>query len=149
MKMISELLDSDNPPTLTLKPRPGILSIVKIRSRMRALPGLSGSRREAALGLLYLWHDHWPAAHDVAQAHEGEPDFDLLHAIGHRREGDYENSIYWFRAAGKHPAFSRPGKKWDPEAFVRAVQAKPEDPALRAAQAEEMKTFFAWLTAKA
>ena len=42
-------------------------------------------------------------AHRIAQAHEGEPLFDWLHALCHRIEGDHGNAAYWYRRAGKAP----------------------------------------------
>ena len=55
-----------------------------------------------------LWHtgrDEWSTAHDIAQAHEGNPLFDWLHALLHRQEGDMGNAAYWYRRAGR-PVFS-------------------------------------------
>ena len=45
-------------------------------------------------------NDTWAVAHDVAQAHEGEPVFDAMHALCHRIEGDDGNAAYWDRRAG-------------------------------------------------
>lgn len=39
-------------------------------------------------------------AHEIAQAHEGEPLFDAIHALVHRIEGDHANAAYWDRRAG-------------------------------------------------
>jgi hypothetical protein len=44
--------------------------------------------------------DAWKAAHELAQAHEGEPRYDRLHALCHRIEGDLANAAYWYRRAG-------------------------------------------------
>lgn len=41
----------------------------------------------------------WEKAHAIAQAHEGEPAFDALHALLHRIEGDDGNAAYWDRRA--------------------------------------------------
>ncbi|WP_026310019.1 hypothetical protein [Niabella aurantiaca] len=52
---------------------------------------------------LGLWHaakGNWETAHQVAQDHEGRPDFDRLHAYLHRVEGDEWNAGYWYRRAG-------------------------------------------------
>ncbi|MCG6885021.1 MAG: hypothetical protein LJE62_14820 [Silicimonas sp.] len=45
-------------------------------------------------------NDHWEAAHQIAQAHEGVPLFDAIHALLHRIEGDHGNAAYWDRRAG-------------------------------------------------
>ncbi len=42
----------------------------------------------------------WDRAHELAQAHEGNPAYDLLHAFLHRVEGDTPNAAYWYRRAG-------------------------------------------------
>lgn len=50
-----------------------------------------------------LWHaakGNWEAAHNIAQEHEGEKDFDHLHAHLHRVEGDEWNAGYWYKRAG-------------------------------------------------
>ncbi|MCD2425150.1 hypothetical protein LQ567_20360 [Niabella pedocola] len=51
-------------------------------------------------GLWYAAKGNWEAAHQVAQDHEGERDFDRLHAYLHRVEGDEWNAGYWYRRAG-------------------------------------------------
>ena len=159
----------DNPPRLTLKKRPRTLSVAAILrdvgSEAGGNLGPSEARRKAAHGLLLLWHDHWPEAHAIAQAHEGESDFDLLHALGHRREGDYANAIYWLNEAGNHPVYWRsgsrlgpmfaedallcrkllPGDHWNPRGFVKAVEESPDHPLLRRVQAEEFLAFFEYL----
>jgi hypothetical protein len=45
----------------------------------------------------------WSRAHDICQAHEGEPVFDRIHALIHRIEGDDANARYWYRRAGTAP----------------------------------------------
>jgi len=42
----------------------------------------------------------WEAAHQLAQANEGTPAYDALHAFCHRIEGDTGNAAYWDRRAG-------------------------------------------------
>lgn len=117
-------------------------------------------------GLLFLWHDHWALAHEVAQSREGEPDHDLLHAVLHRREGDFANAGYWFRGAGKHACYpilernlasadpGMEGGRWSPSAFLAAVRKRvqsgepetsPGSVVLRRIQAEEIRAFAAHL----
>jgi hypothetical protein len=54
--------------------------------------------------LIALWHaakGEWDAAHQIAQAREGDPAHDWVHAHLHRVEGDLGNAGYWYRRAGK------------------------------------------------
>ena len=43
----------------------------------------------------------WHEAHEIAQAHEGKPIADWLHAVLHKIEGDAGNAGYWYRRAGR------------------------------------------------
>jgi hypothetical protein len=45
----------------------------------------------------------WQAAHEVAQANEGDPIADWLHAVVHRIEGDVGNARYWYGRCGREP----------------------------------------------
>ena len=42
------------------------------------------------------------SAHTIAQAYEGDAIADSIHAIIHRKEGDYSNSLYWWHRVGKN-----------------------------------------------
>jgi len=58
---------------------------------------------------IYQWHDFLEESHRAAQRIEGEGADqlgDYWHAIMHRREPDYGNAKYWFRALGRHPLFT-------------------------------------------
>jgi hypothetical protein len=69
--------------------------------------------------------DDLDRSHTISQSIE-TPTGSFWHGILHRREGDFSNSKYWFRRAGKAP-FSLPG--YDPLTFVdRVSQARGEDP---------------------
>jgi hypothetical protein len=39
----------------------------------------------------------WQESHNIAQSNEGHPDYDRLHALLHRIEGDEWNAKYWYR----------------------------------------------------
>ena len=60
--------------------------------------GLGLSPALEALAWLYL--DELDRAHEVCQTMEG-PTGAELHAIVHRREGDFWNAQYWYRRAGE------------------------------------------------
>lgn len=160
------------PPALRMTPRPGTRDPEALRAVVEA-HGLPASARDSARrnrvleGLALLWHDHWEAAHEIAQSMEGDPDHDLLHAMVHRREGDHGNAGYWFGGARKHPGYRYlaeglsvlplapamragllPEGSWSPAAFNEEVRRHDrEDPeaveSLVMIQAEEFRA-FAW-----
>lgn len=154
--------DPENPPALDRRSRKNVLSVTEIKAiSARFHDSLTPSRRRVAEGLLYLWNDHWDAAHEVAQEDEGEPDHDLLHALAHRREGDFSNAGYWFRRAGRaacHAALPArvapllngsplaakvlPGGAWSATGFLEAVRREEQPALLRALQAEEFSAFL-------
>lgn len=45
----------------------------------------------------------WKHAHKLAQENEGHADFDWLHAMLHRIDGDTSNASYWYKSAGREP----------------------------------------------
>lgn len=47
--------------------------------------------------LILLQKGDWESAHNVAQSNEGHSDYDRLHALLHRIEGDEWNAKYWYR----------------------------------------------------
>lgn len=175
---LTKFFDRDNPPALNRGKRGGTLSLDEIRGMADAgsAPFQSAAGR-AAYGLLLLWHDHWDEAHRIAQSDEGEPHHDLMHAIAHRREGDFPNAGYWFRSSRPHAAYAvlaervrnlivkfsdsvttgnlgdlrgvaAPEGAWDPAAFLKAVRlGKPDPDLLRALQAEEILALFESWTA--
>lgn len=87
--------------------RAGLMNETASRRAAKTMAGRTAPENLPVLeGLVLLWHDHWAPAHEIAQSREGEPEHDLLHAILHRREGDFANAGYWFRSAGKHACYS-------------------------------------------
>jgi hypothetical protein len=98
------------------------------------------ARPELAAGV-WLYADDLDMAHRVSQDDSSQTG-SMWHAIVHRREGDFWNSGYWLRKAGKHPAFS----EQDPAAFLSEVESRhngnPEDLVER--QREEWSTLFSW-----
>ncbi len=50
--------------------------------------------------LQYIRENRWEEAHEIAQSREGHPDYDRVHALLHRIEGDEWNASYWYRRCG-------------------------------------------------
>lgn len=76
------------------------------------------------LALQALWWDakgDWNKAHECAQADEGNPPCDWVHAYLHRKEGDASNAGYWYGQAGKPVAKVPLADEW--RAIVRALVA--------------------------
>ena len=74
------------------------------------------------LALQALWWDakgDWDKAHQCAQADEGNPSCDWVHAYLHRKEGDASNAGYWYRRAGKPVAKASLDEEW--RAIARAL----------------------------
>jgi hypothetical protein len=64
--------------------------------------------------LLALWHDargEWEGAHRIAQDVD-DKDGAWVHAYLHRKEGDLENSAYWYRRAGQPVASDSLDDEW-------------------------------------
>ncbi|MBC8106687.1 MAG: hypothetical protein H7Z14_08875 [Anaerolineae bacterium] len=76
---------------------------------------------DVAIGAMWLWHDFVDEAHKISQdidSAEGS----WLHAIVHRREGDFSNSKYWYARCA---SLTNPGDLVD---VVAAVHDRPDDP---------------------
>jgi hypothetical protein len=76
------------------------------------------------LALQALWWDgkgDWHQAHKCAQADEGDPFCDWVHAYLHRKEGDASNARYWYGQAGKPVAKGTLPEEW--RAIVQALIA--------------------------
>jgi hypothetical protein len=107
---ILALIATDTPAGLRFAPRAGTLPAAEIATRVRRFAAerkLDATRAEALEALAHVWHDHEAEAHAILQRHEGERDFDYVHAMLHRREGDLGNAAYWFAQVGTHPIHQR------------------------------------------
>ncbi|WP_428387796.1 hypothetical protein [Mucisphaera sp.] len=90
-------------PTLVSKGQPdqGLVALVQKLIEDEAI----GSKPEL-VAALWLYIDDLEASHAVSQAID-TPTGSYLHAIMHRREGDFSNARHWYRKVGVHPAQSR------------------------------------------
>jgi hypothetical protein len=162
-------VDTAGPPGLDQRPRAGIQpldQLGRILDRVLAAPGIPPSRRPHLRALALLWHDHPDAAHQLVQEREGDQDADYLHALLHRREGDYGNAAYWFAEVGDHPVYPalaeaarslglaalvRDGA-WSPKAMIdavgRACAGKADAAPLVACQDREFRILAAHLLAE-
>src|SRR4029077_769109 len=77
---------------------------------------------------VWLLHDCLDESHIISQD-IGTTSGSFLHAIMHRREGDFSNAKYWFRRVGHHPVIDELAANahelngaFDPAAFVDACQ---------------------------
>ena len=76
------------------------------------------------LALQGLWWDakgDWGKAHECAQADEGNPSCDWVHAYLHRKEGDASNAGYWYQRAGKPVTKAPLAEEW--RSIVQALLA--------------------------
>lgn len=168
MPSILTLLETPEPPHITMKARGGTWPIEKIDAGIpKVFENSEAPRftRELSKAAVYLWHDHFDAAHEIAQDIENG-DGSLLHGILHRRQPDFMNARYWFRRVGQHPSFDcvvgkvkvalltlkmdvvakqiMPNDKWHPLAFVDFLEDSIKrgdeafDPLLRQIQAAEI-----------
>lgn len=64
---------------------------------------------EACVAGVLLLHNRLDDSHTISQNID-TPEGSLWHGIMHRREGDFWNSKYWFRQAGKHPIYKTLGE---------------------------------------
>jgi hypothetical protein len=84
-----------------------------------------------AIGATWLWHDFLDEAHKIAQDDESA-EGSWLHAIVHRREGDFSNSKYWYARCS---ALAPDGRALVD--LVESVHDKPDDPRHTTAVAQQ------------
>lgn len=62
-----------------------------------------------------LWYDgrgNWEKAHEIAQS-RNTPEYCLLHAYLHRKEGDIGNAGYWYSRAGRKMPQATIAEEWE------------------------------------
>lgn len=99
--------------------------------------------RPELVAALWLYVDDLERSHTVSQSIEDRTG-SFWHGIMHRREGDFSNSLYWFRRADGHPLLiAQP--EIAPERLVADVsRAQGEDAGLLKRQREEWQALFEW-----
>ncbi len=161
---------AEAPPLFPTQPFDPEISRLVLETDDEAFGSHMGTHAAAArIGLLLL-NDDLQSAHPLSQDMKNATG-SCWHAIIHRREGDFNNSLYWWRLTGVHPAFSavyeavvetpeqdekaqeflsllQREKTWQPDAFVaccrEAKQTKQDHAWLRRAQLAEMTTLLEW-----
>ncbi|MDE2125801.1 MAG: hypothetical protein KGJ62_04360 [Armatimonadetes bacterium] len=93
---------------------------------------------------LWLFVDDLTRSHTVSQGIEG-PTGAWWHGIMHRREGDFNNSLYWMARASGHPLLAEQ-PQLAPAALVTAAGATgaANPPDLVRRQREEWVALFSW-----
>lgn len=103
-----------------------------------AKPIVSG-RPELAAGI-WLYVDELELSHRLSQAMDSQTG-SYWHAIMHRREGDFDNALYWIRRMGRHPVAERV-PDYDPVDLVQLARAN--DPRAIKLQRAEWSALFEW-----
>jgi hypothetical protein len=66
-------------------------------------------------------NDQWDASHGIVQQYDSDATASWIHAVLHKIEGDRNNSLYWYRRAGK-PDFA----DHEPMDELRMIRAEIE-----------------------
>lgn len=122
--------------------RPTWEAAYEVAERVSQNPALRPAALQAGL---WLYCDDLDRSHEISQGMNDSTGA-MWHAIMHRREGDFSNSRYWLRQAGKHPAFA----DHDPYDFVSRVEARHRDNPVELVemQRREWLILFRWCAAE-
>jgi len=63
--------------------------------------------------------NQWEAAHNIVQQYDSDRTASWIHAVLHKIEGDRDNSLYWYRRAGKAECADQ-----EPMAELRSIRAE-------------------------
>ncbi|MBS1724501.1 MAG: hypothetical protein JSS66_16280 [Armatimonadetes bacterium] len=101
--------------------------------------GVISARPDLAAGI-WLYVDELEPSHKLSQSMVSQTG-SFWHAIMHRREGDFANSLYWYRNAGHHPVMERI-TDFSAERLIQSV--RENEPAAVSLQRTEWATLFQW-----
>ncbi len=59
------------------------------------------NKKEMLRAVDFALAQQWDEAHHIVQQHETSEIASWIHAVLHKIEGDTDNSLYWYRRAGK------------------------------------------------
>jgi hypothetical protein len=96
----------------------------------------------ALQALAWLYVDELERAHDICQTMNDKTGA-AIHAIVHRREGDFWNALYWWDRAGGHPALA----DQHPVELTKAVQRGDVSEATIERQRREWEALAAYCAA--
>jgi hypothetical protein len=89
-----------------------------------------GEMAACCVSAVWLLHDCLDESHTISQNLETTSG-SFLHAIMHRREGDFSNAKYWFRNVGDHPIFAELDERAHVAASLRDADASLAEARLR------------------
>ncbi|MBL8064282.1 MAG: hypothetical protein JNM34_00335 [Chthonomonadaceae bacterium] len=118
--------------------RPADQTALKVARGLVATPEVS--RYPELVAGVWLYVDDLEQSHLVSQSITSLTG-SFWHAIMHRREGDFENALYWYRSARAHPVMDRISD-YSPDLIVQL--AKEGDSRAVALQRLEWATLFEW-----
>jgi hypothetical protein len=152
MQLPSELQSAVTPLFEALPPDQAMAELVpaqpqpsdKLQLVERAIEHPALAQRQALQSGLWLYVDALDRSHALSQGIE-TPTGSFWHGIMHRREGDFGNSHYWFRRAGRHPAMDAV-EGYDSHAFIDEVASRHEQAPqeLIDLQRREWAALFEW-----
>jgi len=133
-------IDEAMPELVVKQPQP--TSITSILERL--IDGEHVDKRTPLAAGLWLYVDELDRSHTISQS-IADPTGSFWHGIMHRREGDFDNSHYWMRRTGNHPAIAQI-QNYDPHTFIDKVESHVHNASeeLVTMQRAEWAALFEW-----
>jgi len=118
LRPLLDKLPIDRAMTQLVVTRGADTELVGVVEKIIANPAIAS--HPALVAGLWLYLDELDRSHTVSQGMK-DATGSFWHGIMHRREGDFGNSHYWFRSAGRHPAMDEIDD-YDGHAFIDEVE---------------------------